>query len=89
MKTYGLNGSVDPLQTFFSGEIVNKEHGWITKSYNSDAQIDYNHWSRLEGFQLLVKDKNYEKDLSVIPVPDEKYPYKFMRWKGMSAVCLF
>lgn len=74
----GLTAEYPSLTTYFEAEIIGPKHGFITKKWDTDPDIDLRHWEMFSQF-------NYHKDAFVSGRPSSINPveseYIFMRWK--------
>lgn len=66
------------LTTFFEGEIISRQHPFLTKKWEATEEIDRAHWSKLDGFEKYLHTFNEDcfdyDDLN-------KSDYIYMRWK--------
>lgn len=53
LKIQGLTEEYPALTTFFDGEIISKQHPFLTRKWDADEDIDRKHWVKL--FSLLVR----------------------------------
>lgn len=66
------------LTTFFEGEIISKQHPFLTRKWEATEEIDRAHWSKLDGFEKYLHTFNLDSfnydDL-------DNSDYIYMRWK--------
>lgn len=76
------NDRNEVIETLFSGELIGKEHGWISKGdYKSDPETDFMHWVKFEGFRNILSNITTPTTIDCIPRPGTDGRYKFIRLK--------
>ncbi|XP_065899381.1 glucose-induced degradation protein 4 homolog [Dysidea avara] len=81
LKIQGLTD--DTFMTFFEGEIISKDHPFLTRKWEADAGVDKDHWGKFSGFKNFASRFN-DDSFSYDEV--EKSDYIFMRWKELFLV---
>jgi len=79
LKIKGLTEEYPTLTTFFDGEIISRQHPFLTRKWDADEEVDKKHWSKFKAFQL-----NYAKTFNNDAFDFEdlrKSDFVFMRWK--------
>ena len=47
LKIAGLTEEYPTLTTFFDGEIISKQHPFLTRKWDADEDVDRKHWVSL------------------------------------------
>ena len=81
----GLTEDNPNLTTYFEGEIIGPQHGFLTKhdSWGATDRIDLNHWNKFSAFRPYAKQA---KRGSVHIQHPEAQENIFMRWKELFLV---
>lgn len=74
-----LTKSHPSLTTFFEGEIISKQHPFLTQKWEATEEIDRAHWSKFPEFQEKF---SHNFNLDSFSYEDlKKSEYIYMRWK--------
>eukprot|EP00051_Salpingoeca_urceolata_P019563 m.286989 g.286989 ORF g.286989 m.286989 type:complete len:268 (+) comp19442_c2_seq1:171-974(+) len=73
----GLTDQYPELITFFEGEVIGEHHSFLTGKWDTDKEIDLQHWQRFPAFEAyasLYDAKGFVYDF-------HSADHVFMRWK--------
>lgn len=78
LKIKGLTEEYPTLTTFFDGEIISRQHPFLTRKWDADEEVDKKHWNKFKAFAPYAKNFNSDtfdfealRDTNLV----------FMRWK--------
>lgn len=74
----GLTSEYPSLTTYFEAEIIGPHHGFITKKWDTDPEIDLRHWELFNAFDHYKAPFLSGKHIALNPLTSR---YIFMRWK--------
>eukprot|EP00033_Pygsuia_biforma_P001038 GCRY01001183.1.p1 GENE.GCRY01001183.1~~GCRY01001183.1.p1 ORF type:complete len:189 (+),score=4.69 GCRY01001183.1:305-871(+) len=84
LKIEQLTEEYPVLTTYFEGEIIGKHHGFGTRKWSADSNVDAQHWGRFPSFS-----KHFSEYLLKEPceLPEfDVHDTLFMRWKEIFLV---
>jgi len=79
LKIKGLTEEYPTLTTFFDGEIISRQHPFLTRKWDADEEVDKKHWNKFQAFQLHYAKTFNNDGFNFEELRNSNFV--FMRWK--------
>ncbi|KAI0241393.1 Glucose-induced degradation protein 4 [Lamellibrachia satsuma] len=79
LKIAGLTEEYPTLTTFFDGEIISKQHPFLTRKWDADEDVDRKHWGKFLSFNYQFAKRFNTDDFNYSDLKETDFV--FMRWK--------